>query len=270
MFLISECNNWQRFVVQVCKGGIAINKLIESQAKALCWADSIPDEQWDIFKCAIRATRNSGVPFVLGGAFSLATYTGRWRNTKDLDFFIQPTDRDQMVQVLSECGFRDYYDELPYERHWIYRSVQQGIIVDVIWQMANRRAEVDEAWISRATTVVVRGEELPVLPAEEMLWGKLYVMQRERCDWGDVWNLIAAIGPSLDWDHLLVRLGEDVPLLRGALAVFEWLAPEKARELPADLWAKLRLPSPEDEPDNVSSQGSDLLDTRRWFYTTDY
>jgi hypothetical protein len=46
---------------------------------------------------------------MLGGAFAMAAYTGRWRNTKDMDLFVLPSQRDAMVQLLTELGFQDYY-----------------------------------------------------------------------------------------------------------------------------------------------------------------
>ena len=54
---------------------------------------------------------------------------------------------------------------------------------------------------------------MKVLPLEEFLWCKMYIMQRDHCDWTDVFNLLYAIGERLDWKHLIERLEEDVPLL---------------------------------------------------------
>ena len=54
------------------------------------WASIVPDDQWNTYLDAIRVTRKTGARFLLGGAFGLAGYTGRWRNTTDLDFFRAP------------------------------------------------------------------------------------------------------------------------------------------------------------------------------------
>jgi hypothetical protein len=43
------------------------------------WATTIPDEQWSVYLDAIHVTRKSRARFLLGGAFGLAAYTGRWR-----------------------------------------------------------------------------------------------------------------------------------------------------------------------------------------------
>ena len=82
---------------------------------------------------------------------------------------------------------------------------------------------------------MVRGEALAVVPREEFLWCKLYILQRDHCDWTDVFNLLYAVGPQLDWEHLLTRLEEDWPLLKGVLTVYGWLCPKQAKRLPESL-----------------------------------
>jgi hypothetical protein len=226
------------------------------------WVEAVTDEQWATYQNAIQALRAANLKFLLGGGFALATYVGRWRNTKDIDFYIRKEDRDQAVAALTEAGFEDYYSKLPYDRNWIYRSTRDGVIVDIIWAMANQRAQTDEQWFERAPSAVVRGEALRIVPMEEFLWCKLYIMQRDHCDWTDLFNLIYAVGPALDWEHLLERLEEDRPLLKGLLTVYGWLCPEQARELPQWLRNELDLPVLEQ---TVKRDHVRLLDTRGWF-----
>jgi hypothetical protein len=101
---------------------------------------------------------------MLGGGFALASFTGRWRDTKDIDFYIHPRDRDRVIEALSQAGFEDYYPKLPYDRKWIYRSVQSDVIVDIIWSMANQRAQVDDLWFQRAGALDLRAQHLLVIP----------------------------------------------------------------------------------------------------------
>lgn len=204
---------------------------------------------------------------MLAGAFSLATYTGHWRNTKDLDFYVLPEDREVMVKALTHAGFTDYYHQVPYVQHWIYRAWKHDCIVDIIWAMANQRAQVDAAWFERAPEITVRGERLAVVPPEELLWCKLYVMQRDRCDWPDVMNLVHSVGDELDWEHLVHRLEGDVPLLAGLLNVYRWLCPgAPLRNLPSVL--NDATPSQASRNGHVQREGQsriELLDTRPWF-----
>src|SRR4051812_3288255 len=77
------------------------------------WVDAVTDEQWVTYRDAIRALKASGVRFLLGGGFALATYIGHWRNTKDIDFYIMQADRDKAVEALTKAGFQDYFSQLP-------------------------------------------------------------------------------------------------------------------------------------------------------------
>ena len=239
---------------------------VKTPDEQLTWPQEIPEGQWRVYQRVLDEVRAQGLRFALGGAFALATYTDRWRNTKDLDLLILPQDRQTMVEVLTRCGLGDYYDQLPYDRGWIYRASNGEVIVDAIWAMANRRAWVDEAWLSRGPEVKVRGEALRVVPPEEMIWSKLYVLQHERCDWPDVLNLIYAAGSTLDWQHLLDRLAEDKPLLRAVLSVYAWLCPGRSQALPPWLWERLPLPGaqPGASPE-VDRARVNRLDTRPWF-----
>lgn len=225
--------------------------------------DAVSDEHWAIYRDAIQALRRAGIRFLLGGGFALAAYIGRWRDTKDIDFYIMQEDREKTVDVLTKAGFDDLFSRMPYDRKWIYRSTRGGVIVDIIWAMANQRAQTDALWFERAQKAIVRGEELSVLPMEEFLWCKLYIMQRDHCDWMDVFNLVYAVGPRINWSHLLARLEEDWPLLKGMLTVYGWLCPRHAQHLPESLRKKLKLPKPA-----VSQKKRNhirLLDTRGWF-----
>jgi Uncharacterised nucleotidyltransferase len=208
--------------------------------------------------------RDAGIPFLLGGGFALAIYTGRWRNTKDIDFYIFKKDRRTAIAALARAGFRDYFSRLRYDRKWIYRSTRSGVIVDIIWAMANQRAQVDQLWFENAPAISVRGEPMRLLPPEELLWCKLYILQRDHCDWPDVLNLLYAVGSRVNWDHLLWRLDGDWPLLKSLLTLYGWLCPKRARELPAALRKRLGLATPKILR-RAKHNPIRLLDTRGWF-----
>lgn len=237
-------------------------------APHLEWTKQIPDDEWATYERAIVAIRKTGRPFMLGGAFGLATYTGRWRNTKDIDFYVLPEDREPIIKALTNAGFADFYERLPYVRHWIYRSFKNDCIVDIIWAMANQRAQVDEQWFERATEGVFHGEKLLVIPAEELLWCKLYVLQKDRCDWPDVFNLIHACSRNIDWDHLVDRLGDDLALLLGLLNVYCWLCPGTDLNLPPQLRAVLPVCA-QANGHTANQCRIDFLDTRPWFQRTE-
>ena len=90
-------------------GGSPSAASVESPANApACadWADLIPEREWDLYEEAAEAIKAAGGRFMLGGAFGLAGYTGRWRNTKDIDFFLLPEDREKAIHALTGIGFR--------------------------------------------------------------------------------------------------------------------------------------------------------------------
>jgi len=229
------------------------------------WMDLIPDDQWQVYRDAIAVARDTGLPFMLGGGFALAAYTGRWRNTKDIDFYVLPHQRQHFVDALTRAGFSDYYDQLAYDRGWIYRGFRDGTIVDLIWAMANRRAEAAESWFKHATELTVREEKLHVIAPEELLWCKMYVLQRDHSDWPDLLNLLYAAGPQLDWSRVLKHLGDDTPVLASLLALFGWLCPKRAAQLPEGLRRQLHLPPPKPVSDDEESRRIRLLDSRNWF-----
>ena len=229
------------------------------------WSNFEPQDQWDLYLKVIDEACARGIEFALGGAFAVATYTGHWRNTKDLDLYVRPAGREQLIQVLTALGLKDYYDEKPYDRWWIYRGCKQGTIVDIIWAMANHRRQIDGLWMS-GPTVDVRGRQLKVLPAEALIWDKLYIVQRERCDWPDILNLLYHAAADLDWYGLLQRLGDDQPLLAGLLNLFRWVAPGRAQTIPSSVWAALALPPMPRAPlPEIDRRRAALLDRRPWF-----
>jgi hypothetical protein len=229
------------------------------------WGDGIPDEEWEVYSRVIDTLQEHRIRIALGGAFALATYSGYWRNTKDLDFYMLEEDYPRVVELLSSIGLKDFYDVLAYDRGWIYRAHHGETIVDAIFGMPNRRAKATAEWLECGPEIDVRGKRLRVLPPEELIFAKIFVMQRPRCDWPDIINVIYGAGRELDWERLIKLLGEDVALLRGVLSTFAWIAPGRARQFPQELWAGIGLPEPEANGPEFDAKRVMLLESRPWF-----
>jgi hypothetical protein len=229
------------------------------------WAAAISAREWSQYRAAIEAVRRAGIPFMLGGGFALAAYTGRWRDTKDIDFYIRPGDRDAAVAALSGAGFGDYFATRPYDRNWIFRSVSSDVIVDLIWSMANQRAQVDDSWFEFAGQLSIRNEPLLILPPEEFIWCKLYIFQRDHCDWTDIFNVLYTDGEIVNWARLIARLQEHTPLLAAMLMVYGWLCPQRALRLPRSLFQELQIPLPVEAGVRSERERVRLLDSRCWF-----
>jgi hypothetical protein len=234
-------------------------------AEVAPWTELINAEEWEVYQSAVAAVRAAGIRFMIGGAFGLAAYTGRWRNTKDLDFFVLPEDRELTIQTLLDLGFTDFYPTLAYDRGWIYRAIKSGVLVDVIWSTPNRRTEVNAQWHANAPQIRLRSEVVSVIPPEELLWIKLYVLQRDRCDWPDVINLAYATAETLDWARVEDRIADDLPLLLGFISVFAWLCPDRIHAIPAGLRKRAGVKKPRRIPEGPEVERITLLDSRPWF-----
>jgi hypothetical protein len=165
-------------------------------------------------------------------------------------------------------GLADYFDELPYDRAWIFRAVRDGAIVDTMWALANGAGDMTADWLTRGSCAEVRGVSLRLLSPEDIFWTKLHVLQRDRCDWPDLLNLLYAAGPAFDWTRLLNRMTGHERLLAAVLSLFAWIAPGRAADLPAWLWTRLHLEPPSAGP-RRSGERVRLLDSRDWFTTID-
>lgn len=245
--------------------GLTEQSLQEKLARCAQWPEQFLPEEWDIYRNAIAGARERGIPFAVGGGLAAMTYASQWRNTKDLDFYLLYRDRERMIELLSGLGLSDYYEVEAYDRKWIYRAHRGDVIVDVIWAMANQRAQVDESWL-RGPEVEAGGQRFRLLAPEEAIWSKLYVLQRDRCDWPDCLNVLYGVGPDLDWSRLITNAGPDLPLLSGLVSAFGWLAPGRAVEFPPYVWRELKLQTPQGPGGpEVMGQRAAFLDSRPWF-----
>jgi hypothetical protein len=236
-------------------------------ASADNWAERLPADEWEIYQPVLELANEIKLRFALGGGLAFSYYTRMWRNTKDMDLFVLPGSRNIAIDVLTRLGFSDYYDQVAYDRSWIYRGFRDGVIIDIIWQMANHRAEVDEGWL-KGPTAHIKGMPLQVIPVEELIFAKLYVLQRERCDWPDLLNLLFVQGAKLNWSHLRGALGDDLPLLIGLLQVFAWLCPHNAGTLSEpmrELMLHAITNANESPRCDHDARRPALLDSRPWF-----
>jgi Nucleotidyl transferase of unknown function (DUF2204) len=224
----------------------------------------IPEAEWHVYRGVLRRAAARGLRFAMSGGFASSFYTAMWRNTKDMDLCVVPQDREAMIEATREAGLHDLYEEKPYDRRWIYRSTHEGIIVDVIWRTANMQGDVDQAWTTFGPEVTLYGETVRLVPPEEMIWSKIHIVQRERCDWTDIINMLYATGARLDWSRLLGRVRGEERLLASVLLLFSWVAPGAARAFPEWIWERLGITRPEAGPQRDDDRIA-RLDSRPWF-----
>jgi hypothetical protein len=61
-------------------------------------------ETRDFYIESMRLMRDGGVPFLVGGAYAFARYTGIERHTKDFDVFIRREDFPKAKRVFEAAG----------------------------------------------------------------------------------------------------------------------------------------------------------------------
>src|SRR2546430_14328130 len=100
---------------------------------------------------SMQLMRDGGVPFLVGGAYAFARYTGIERHTKDFDVFIRRADFDRACKLFEAAGYRT---ELTFP-HWIGKAWKGEDFVDLIFSAGNGIAIVDELWFQHAVPAQV-------------------------------------------------------------------------------------------------------------------
>src|SRR4051812_5348290 len=184
---------------------------------------------------AIQKLTEAGVPFVVGGAYAYAHYTGIYRDTKDLDLFPRRADAPRALEVLAADGWRtERTDEV-----WLYKAFRGEWFVDLIFSSGNGVAVVDDEWFAHAQPGVVFGQPVLIGPPEEIIWSKAFVLERERFDGSDVIHLIRAAGPKMDWERVLRRFDRHWEVLLAHLQLFRFAYPGERSAVPRWLMEEL-------------------------------
>ncbi len=189
-------------------------------------------EHSDVYAAALNALSRNGVEYMLGGALAVHHYTGWWRATHDLDVYTTKDQVPKAAEALEDEGFHDAGEQAPGDREWIYHAAKGEVIIDVIWRFANFIEYVSPDWQTRAPRGTFLGVETAFLPLEELMWIKVFVINRHRCDWPDLMRIIRAQCSNIDWKRLLSLLGEDWLLLAGLIDVFDWQFPQSVSCVP--------------------------------------
>ena len=157
----------------------------------------------DFYARLLQLLRDAQVPFLVGGSHAFSLLTGHQRPTKDLDLFIRRDDWERVAGLATGAG---WVAELTYP-HWLGKVIDAPFFVDAIFNSGNGLCPVDDSWFEHAVNGRLLGQSVQLLPPEEGVWTKAFVMERERFDGADVAHLLLACAPRLDWQRLLRRFG---------------------------------------------------------------
>lgn len=178
---------------------------------------------------ALRLLRQAGIPFVVGGAYAYAHYTGLHRDTKDLDLFLRKEDADRAIALFEEAGWRTERDT----HGWLHKAFCGDFLVDLIFSAGNRIVQVDDVWVKHGEEGVVLGERCIISPVEEIIWSKAFVQERDRFDGAELNHLLLATGVRLDWERLLQRFDRYWEVLLAHLLFFRFAYPSDRETIPA-------------------------------------
>ncbi|MBC7789952.1 MAG: hypothetical protein H7Z74_08390 [Anaerolineae bacterium] len=188
----------------------------------------IPESEREVYKRALHALNGRGVRYVVAGAYAIYEHTGIYRETKDLDVFVEPEIVPDAMRALKQAGFKTRLEQ----PHWLAKALDGEHFVDIIFGMGSGLSFIDRDWYRFSRPAILAATPVRVAPAEELLWHRLFISERHRHDMADIAHLILSCGAGLAWGRLLERVGENWPLLLAQLHVFSYVYPQSRGAVP--------------------------------------
>jgi hypothetical protein len=206
----------------------------------------------------------------VAGAYAIYEHTGIYRQTKDLDIFVEPTALLSAAHALHDAGFVMRLEDL----HWLAKGFIGETFVDLIYGMGNAIAFIDADWVKYSRSGVLAATPIRIAPPEELIWHRLFISERHRHDMSDIVHLILCVADTLDWERLMARVGPHWPLLLAQLQMFAYVYPGYRSNVPSwvleQLVERARANIGRDEEDVDVTRGplisrfSFAIDVREW------
>ncbi len=225
----------------------------------------ISEQSTRTFQQALEALNSTGIPYVIGGAFAMYHYTDMWRNTNDLDIYLEKTVLSSAITILSDYGFNDYGEMAEGDRNWIYHATKNDVIVDLIWEPPNHVWPVDRSYVDRGHSGTFLGVPVKFMPSDELILSKLFTLNRHRSDWPDIFHVLHTCPKDIDWERMLCKLGEHWPVLLSFIVLYDWIYPDTTKCIPEAVRQELLIRKQQHVPESTSSTREVLLDP--WIYT---
>lgn len=190
--------------------------------------EEVEPETADFYRRALRTLADAEIPFLVGGAFAHACFTGIRRSTKDLDLFIRREDYDRVTQLMEAKGWRT---ELTFP-HWLGKVYAGEEFIDLIFNSGNGVTPVDDRWFDDNAQAEILGVPVLVANMEDSLMSKAFIMERERYDGADVAHTIQVNAERIDWRKLVRRFGSHWRVLLAHLTLFGFIYPGERHRIP--------------------------------------
>jgi Uncharacterised nucleotidyltransferase len=185
---------------------------------------------------ALRTLDESGVPYLIGGAYAMQTYADIVRETKDLDIFSKAGDHPRLLRALADAGYETEITDAT----WLAKAFDGDYFVDIIFGSANGVSTVDDSWFEHAYPTEVVGRPVRLVSAEDQVWQKAFVQDRFRYDGADVAHIFRKWGANLDWGRLLNRMEAHWELLFAHVLQFRYVYPGERDVIPNWLLEELQ------------------------------
>jgi hypothetical protein len=210
------------------------------------------------------------VPFLVGGTCAVNEYIGLGRPTKDLDLFCRPGDFPKLLSACAKAG----YEVAVEDERWIGKIQRGEDFCDVVFGSANMVAPVTDAWFLEEHPRTIYGVDVRLLPPTELVWSKVFIMDRYKFDGNDVVHIILRKHEMIDWKRLLSHHDQHWEVLLIHLMRFRYIYPAERAIIPAWVMEELlgRLSLQEQMPlpqlkvcrGRIFSRDDFVIDIREW------
>ena len=195
----------------------------------------VPEAERELYKRALSALNAAGIRYVVAGAYAIYEHTGIYRETKDLDVFVEPAHLVAAMGALKSAGMSARLEQ----PHWLAKAMFGELCIDIIFGMGNGLAMIDDDWYHNSRPAILAATPVRVAPAEELLWHRLFISERHRQDMADIAHLIVCVGHAMDWKRILAKTAEHWPLLLAQIQMYDYLYPEHRDGVPRWLCEEL-------------------------------
>lgn len=189
----------------------------------------------EVFRNWLEILNRARISYLLGGAFAVYLHTGSWRDTKDMDVFLQAKDLKRALRVFEDAG---YQTEIR-ARNWLAKVFHGPYFLDLIFGFWNGRLSTIHRWLERSKPARFAGVTVPLISLEDLIYSKIYIAARDRFDGADIAHLIKNAKKELDWKLVLDQLGEDSPLLLWQLILYDFIYPGHLRKNEQEMMVQL-------------------------------
>jgi hypothetical protein len=145
-------------------------------------------------KRAAAVLRDNDVPYALAGSMAVWARGGTTVR-HDVDFIITPPDKDRVLQLMQNEGFRT---ERPAEE-WLHKAYADECLVDLIFQPPQGEAST---FIDNAEDLVVDSVHMPVMRIDDVLIMKLAALTERYMDFGSALEIARATREQISWEYV--------------------------------------------------------------------